>query len=65
MRQKLDATSKRKHIIGVKVDEITKKKIEYIADSNGEPTSTYLYNLINERIEQYTKDTKINWNEEI
>ena len=52
-------------MIGVKVDKITKAKIDYIADAAGEPTSTYVFNLITDCINQYTRMTKINWEEEL
>lgn len=65
MRPKVDQEKKRGTMIGVKVDKLTKAKIDYIADAAGEPTSTYIFNLITEKINQYTKDTKIKWEEEL
>ena len=65
MRPKVDKDKKRGTMIGVKVDKITKAKIDYIADAAGEPTSTYVFNLITDCINQYTRMTKINWEEEL
>lgn len=65
MRPKVDEKSKRGTIIGIKVDKTTKAKIEYIAGADGTSVSTYLFNLITEHIEQYTKMTKTNWEEEL
>lgn len=65
MRPKVDEKAKRGTIIGIKVDKTTKAKIEYIAAADGTPVSTYLFNLITEHIEQYTKMTKTNWDEEL
>ena len=65
MRPKVDESAKRGTIIGIKVDKATKAKIEYIAGADGTPVSTYLFNLITAHIEQYTKMTKTNWDEEL
>lgn len=65
MRPKVDQEKKRGTMIGVKVDKLTKAKIDYIADAAGEPTSTYVFNLITDYINQYTKMTKINWEDEL
>ena len=65
MRPKIDEKMKRGTIIGIKADKITKAKIDYIAGAAGEPTSTYLFNLITEHIKQYTQMTKIKWDEEL
>lgn len=65
MMPKKPKNEKRSIIIGVKVDELTKKKIDYIADGDGVTTSTYLYNLINERIQQYTQMVKPDWDKEL
>ena len=65
MRPRVEESAKRNTIIGIKADKITKAKIEYIADAAGEPTSTYIFNLITANIEQFTKMTKINWDEEL
>ena len=65
MRPKVTKENKRATIIGIKSNEITKAKIDYIADREGKPTSTYLYELITKHIEEYTKIAKINWAEEL
>lgn len=65
MRPKVDETKKRKVIIGIKTNEATKAKIDYIAAAAGETTSTYLFNLLTEHIETYTRMTKIKWDEEL
>lgn len=63
MRRKLPTNIKRRKMIGLKVDEKTKKQIDYIAKANGDTTSTYIFNLITEHITQYTKMTKIKWDD--
>ena len=65
MRPKVNETQKRGTIIGIKADKTTKAKIEYIAAYAGEPTSTYIFNLITEHIEQFTKMTHIEWDKEL
>ena len=65
MRQKVSETKKRGTIIGIKADKTTKAKIDYIAKREGDPTSTYLYNLITKHIEEYGKIAKINWEKDI
>lgn len=64
MRPRVEAEAKRGTIIGIKVDKATKAKIDYIASAAGDTTSTYLFNLITEHIDQYTRMTKINWKAE-
>lgn len=65
MRKKLDPKDKRSKIVGVKVTPLMNQQLEYMADAAGEEKSTYIYNLLKARIEQYTKDAKINWEEEL
>lgn len=65
MRQKLEPGKKRDNIIGVKVDSKTRAQIDYIASANGDKTSTYIYDLIKRHIEDYTKMTKTNWENEL
>lgn len=65
MRPRVDEKAKRGTIIGIKADKTTKAKIDYIAAAAGDKTSTYLFNLITAHIDQYTKMTKINWDEEL
>ena len=64
MRPKVSAEKKRKTILGIKTDNETKSKIDWIAEREGTPTSTYVYNLIKEHIDQYTKIAKIDWSKE-
>lgn len=65
MRPKVNEHEKRGTIIGIKVDKTTKAKIDYIAKADGETTSTYLFNLITAHIDQYTRISKIKWDEEL
>ncbi|MBQ2858603.1 MAG: hypothetical protein IJA45_01780 [Oscillospiraceae bacterium] len=41
-----------KIMIGVKVDIITKEKIEYLAGMKDEKTSTYIYEIIKKHINE-------------
>ena len=50
MMPKKDPKEKRSHIIGVKVDEDTKIKLNIIAEIQGEKASTYIYNLLKKHI---------------
>lgn len=65
MRPRVEDKARRTTIIGIKADKTTKQKIDYIARAAGEPTSTYLFNLITEHIDQYTRMTKTNWEIEL
>lgn len=65
MRPKVSESTKRGTIIGIKADKLTKAKIDYIARAAGETTSTYLFNLMTQHIDQYTRMTKTNWEEEL
>ena len=65
MRKKLTAEDKRSIIIGGKVTPKVRKQVQYLADREAEKVSTYIAELIEQRIEQFTKDTKINWEEEL
>ena len=65
MRPKVDIEKKRDILIGVKVDKTTKAKIDYIAKREGDATSTYIFNLINDHIKQYTQYARIKWEEEL
>lgn len=42
----------RSHLIGVKVNEETKIKINYLAGMKGEKAGTYIYNLLIKHIEE-------------
>lgn len=50
MMPKKPPEEKRSHIIGVKVDEETKEKINYLAGMNGKKASTYIYNILRNHI---------------
>lgn len=63
MRRKMGQSEKRRIMIGVKVDEATKRKIEKIAEREAEPTSTYIYNLLKKHIDEYEKIAKLNLDE--
>ena len=52
MMPKKPEKEKRSHIIGVKVDEETKIKLNYLAGMKGDKTSTYIYNLLIKHIEE-------------
>lgn len=43
---------KRSLMIGVKVDEETKIKINYLAEMKGEKASTYIFNLLKNHISE-------------
>lgn len=52
MMPKKSPEKKRSLMIGVKVDQKTKEKIEYLAEMKGDKTSTYIYNLVKKHIEE-------------
>lgn len=52
MMPKKSEKEKRSQIIGVKVDEETKIKLNYLAGMKGDKTSTYIYNLLKKHIEE-------------
>lgn len=52
MMPKKSPKDKRSQVIGVKVDEETRIKINYLAGMKGDKTSTYIYNLIKKHIEE-------------
>lgn len=52
MMPKKAPEDKRSHVIGVKVDTDTRKKIEYLAEMKAERMSTYIYNLLLKHIEE-------------
>lgn len=65
MMPKKPKDEKRSQMIGVKLDIVTRRKLQYLAESEGESISTFVFNLIQQQIEQYTKIRKINWEEEL
>lgn len=52
MMPKKAPEAKRSLMIGVKVDQTTKEKIEYLAEMKGDKTSTYIYEIIKKHIEE-------------
>lgn len=52
MMPKKSPETKRSLMIGVKIDQTTKEKIEYLAEMKGDKTSTYIYNLIKSHISE-------------
>lgn len=64
MRPKVSDKERRTIMLGVKVNPITKKQVEYMAKAQAEPVSTFIYNLIQAEIDKYTKITKIDWSKE-
>lgn len=65
MRRKLNYDEKRSVIIGVKVTPKVRKQIEYLSGREAESISTYIEKLIKQRIDQFTKDTKTDWDKEL
>lgn len=52
MMPKKSPEEKRSHLFGVKVNEDTKLKINYLAGMKGEYPGTYIYNLLIKHIEE-------------
>lgn len=52
MMPKKSPETKRSLMIGIKVDQKTKEKIEYLAELKGDKTSTYIYNLVKSHISE-------------
>ena len=52
MMPKKPENQKRSIIIGVKVDITTKKKLEFLADYEKTPISTYIYNQLVKHISE-------------
>lgn len=61
MRKKLPPGEKRNRIIGIKVKDETRQKLEYIAGREGKTLSTYIDVVLNLNIENYFKENKIDW----
>lgn len=59
MRRKLPANQKRDKIIGIKVTEITKKQLEYIANREATTVSTTIDNILQDYISNYFKIAQI------
>lgn len=52
MMPRKDEKEKRSYLIGIKVDETTRHKINYLAGMKGDPVSTYIYEIIKRHIEE-------------
>jgi len=63
MRPKLNSTEKRNQMIGVKVKQETKEKLEFIAQREARPLSTQIDIILKDYIESYFNIAKINWEE--
>ena len=61
MRRKLPIDEKRSKIIGIKVKEETRQKLQYIADRDGHTLSTCIDIILRKQIEEYFEIHKINW----
>lgn len=61
MRKKLPAGQKRNKIIGVKVKQETREKLNYIAEREGHTLSTYIDIILRKHTEQYFEVHKIDW----
>lgn len=59
MRRKLPKGQKRDKIIGVKVTELTKKQLEYIANREATTVSTTIDKILQEYINNYFQIAKI------
>lgn len=55
MRKKLDSNTKREHIIGIKVKKDIKEKIVYLSEMDAIPMSTYINQILENYIDNYTK----------
>lgn len=51
MMPKKAPEQKRTYMIGVKIDNTTRKKLQYLADSEGMTVSTYVFNLLKAHIQ--------------
>ena len=52
MMPKKDPEIKRSIMLGVKVNEITKEKLKYLADREGESISTYIYKQLIKHLDE-------------
>ena len=52
MMPKKDPKIKRSIMLGVQVNEITKQKLKYLADMEGETVSTYVYKQIIKHLDE-------------
>ena len=61
MRKKLPITEKRSKIIGIKVTQEVKDKLNYIANCEQETLSTLINRQLEDYIESYFKRFKLKW----
>ncbi len=61
MRKRLEATEKRSTIIGIKVKQETREKLQYIAEREGMTLSTWINSKLTEEINKYFSYAKIEW----
>ena len=61
MRRKLPIDEKRSKIIGIKVKDETRQKLQYIADREGHTLSTCIDIILRKQIEEYFELQKIDW----
>lgn len=63
MRKKLDPVDKRGSLIGIKVRQETKDKIQFISDREARRMSSQINLILEEYIERYFDKNHINWQE--
>lgn len=63
MRKKLDAVDKRGSLIGIKVRQEIKDKIQFISEREGRPMSTQINTILENFVHRYFKENHINWQE--
>lgn len=63
MRKKLNPVDKRGSLIGIKVREETKNKIQFISKREARCMSTQINVILEEFIERYFDENHINWHE--
>ncbi len=62
MRKPIEQEHKRSVIIGIKVKQETKQKLEYLAARDGATLSTFINDLLLLDIENHFRCAKIDWN---
>lgn len=63
MRKRIPEDEKRNKIIGIKTTEEMKQQLQFISDREGRPVSSQIYYLLEEYINNYFAENKINWEE--
>ena len=61
MRRKLPTEIKRNSPIGIKVQNETRKQLDYIASREATTLSTLINNILVKYVEDYLKIAKIDW----